>query len=275
MFTLALALGGAAAIGGALVVPGLETWSRIPGLSAIAAVLLPALPGMLASQIPRAKMERRLAFQRIAAAETAAQLTFYAVALPAAWAGAGMWAPVAGFWWAHLIVLWAWLFLEFGYRPALRWRTRSVLGFLRQGLGLSASEWLWQARSLVNPLIVGRFLGTAAVAYVDLAVRVVDNLGFVKQAATRVGVPIMAQVQQTPQRLKSTVAEGTRWQVLALGAALIGLTWVSPFAIPVLFGPVWEPVRIVLPFIVRRDRSRMRSSTCGSPRCTSRSAMPG
>jgi PST family polysaccharide transporter len=247
-FTLALALGGAAAIGGALVVPSLETWSRIPGLSAIAAVLLPALPGMLASQIPRGKIERRLAFQRIAAAETAAQLTFYAVALPAAWAGAGMWAPVAGLW-AHLSVLWVWLFLESGYRPALRWRTRSVLGFLRQGLGISSSEWLWQARSLVNPLIVGHFLGTAAVAYVDLAVRVVDNLGFVKHAATRVGVPVMAQVQHTPQRLRNAVAEGTRWQVLVLGAALIGLTWVSPFAIPVLFGPAWEPVRIVLPFI--------------------------
>ena len=88
-FTLALLFGGAAAIGGALIVPSLETWSRIAGLSAIAAVLLPALPGMLASQVPRAVMERRLAFQCIAAAETAAQLTFYAVALPAAWAGAG------------------------------------------------------------------------------------------------------------------------------------------------------------------------------------------
>jgi PST family polysaccharide transporter len=116
-------------------------------------------------------------------------------------------------------------------------------------LGLSSSEWLWQARSLVNPLIVGRFLGTAAVAYVDLAVRIVDNLGFVKQAATRVGVPVMAQVQQTPLRLRNAVAEGTRWQVLVLGIALIGLTWISPFAIPVLFGPAWDPVRIVLPFI--------------------------
>ena len=51
----------------------------------------------------------------------------------------------------------------------------------------------------------------------------------------------MAQVQQTPQRLRNAVAEGTCWQVLVLGSALIGLTWVSPFAIPVLFGPAWEP----------------------------------
>jgi PST family polysaccharide transporter len=120
---------------------------------------------------------------------------------------------------------------------------------LRDGLTYTAATWAWQARTLVNPLLVGRYVGVAGVGYVDLAVRFVDNLGFVKTAASRVAVAALAQVQQDSARLGTAIAEGARLQVLALGTLLAGFGVAAPWLVPLVFGERWLPVLVVYPFI--------------------------
>ena len=247
-FTLAGSLGVLGLIGGWLLAPGIDAWARIPGFTSVGRTILLALPGALVMQVPRAILSRRLEFKAVATAELAGQIGFYLAALPLAALGAGVWAAVAG-WWAQSAVAWPILYLAAGYRPRLTWDRELVQEMLRDGLSYTAATWAWQARTLINPLLVGRYVGVAGVGYVDLAVRFVDNLGFVKTAASRVAVAALAQVQQDRARLRTAIGEGARLQVLALGTLLAGFGLAAPWLIPLVFGEEWLPVLVVYPFI--------------------------
>lgn len=52
-----------------------------------------------------ARLERALAYRRLALIELAAQMAFYLVALTLAYRGLGVWAPIGGWWVAELLRL--------------------------------------------------------------------------------------------------------------------------------------------------------------------------
>ena len=247
-FTLLALLGVIGLLVGFVVAPAFENWSRIDGLALPVRVLITALPGMLAAQVPRSQLERRLAYRQIATVELIGQLTFYAIALPVAFLGMGVWAPVAGLW-GQQLVIWLLLSIAARFRPGLHWEAGRVSRMMREGFEYTVASWLWQARSLVNPLIVGHFLGATGVAFVDLAVRFADNLSFVRSTASRISLPILSQLQLEAARLVRTIEEGTRWQMLPLGVGFVGFVWLAPFAVPLVFGSDWSPVLILLPFV--------------------------
>jgi PST family polysaccharide transporter len=118
------------------------------------------------------------------------------------------------------------------------------------GLGYSVSEWAWQLRVLVNPLVVGRYAGAEAVGYVALALRLVEQLSHVVLAASwRLSVAVFARLQGDRARLIRAVTEGMSLQVMAVGPLLAGFGLVAPWIIPLLFGSQWLPVLEVYPFI--------------------------
>src|SRR5256885_4278907 len=97
---------------------------------------------------------------------------------------AGVWSPVTG-----LIASQGWLLVAtYGaqrYRPALTWNSGLVREMVRYGATYSVSTWLWQLRGLVNPLVVGHFLGAAAVGFVGLTARLVEVTSVVRNGARR------------------------------------------------------------------------------------------
>jgi hypothetical protein len=64
------------------------------------------------------------------------------------------------------------------------------------GVGYTASQRTWQLRALVNPLIVGRFVGAEGVAFVGLAIRIAEGLGFLRTAASRLAVASLARLRR-------------------------------------------------------------------------------
>ena len=247
-FVLAGLLGIAGLLAGWGLAPVIQTWARIDGFANVARVVLLALPGTLVAQVPRAILGRRLDFKALASAELAGQIGFYAAAVPLAAAGLGVWSAVIG-WWLQFVILWPMLYRAAHYRPRWVWDAELLSEMLRDGLSYTAATWAWQARTLVNPLLVGRYAGVEAVGFVDLAVRLVENLGFVKTAATRVAVAALAQVQQDRARLRSAIADGAMLQVLALGSLLVAFVIAAPWVIPLVFGEGWIGVMQVLPFV--------------------------
>ena len=247
-FTLAIGLGLAGLLVGLAVAPWIEAWTGMAGFALPARVLSLAVPGVLVAQVPRALLARRLEFKSLARMEITGQIGFYMVALPMAAFGSGAWAPVAG-WWLQSLIVWTLLFRASGYRPHLVWERPLAREMLRDGLTFSAANWVWQARSLVNPLLVGRIVGVVSVGYVDLAIRFTDNLGFAKVAASRVSLAALARVQQDKERLRRAARDGARLQVLAIGVLLVGFAWVATRVVPIVFGDRWLPVLVVYPFV--------------------------
>lgn len=247
-FTLLLALGIGAALVGNLALPLLGRWVSIPEFRAVAGVLLLVLPLQLTNQVPLARLERNLDYRRVALTELSGQITYYAVAIPVALKGGRFWSPVAG-WWAQQAVVGIQLHLVNGLKLRLRWNRDLVRQMLGYGLGFSASMWIWQLRSLVNPLVVGRFAGAESVGYVALAVRVTEYLCFVKTATYRISIAALARVQTDAAKLRRALTDGMTLQQVVLGPLLLAFALTGPFVISRFFGPRWSGVMTVYPYI--------------------------
>ena len=247
-FTLLLLLGVAAALTGNLALPLLGKWVSIPEFRPVAATLLLVLPLQLTNQVPLARLERNLDYRRVALTELSGQVTYYAVAIPVALSGGRFWAPVAG-WWAQQLVVGVQLHVVSGLRLRMLWSRPLVRQMLGYGLGFSASMWVWQLRSLVNPLIVGRYAGAEGVGYVALALRVTEYLCFVKTATYRISIAALARVQAETAKLRRALTDGMTLQQVVLGPLLLAFALVGPYIISKFFGPRWSGVMSVYPFI--------------------------
>ncbi|BAU10246.1 hypothetical protein LEP3755_07270 [Leptolyngbya sp. NIES-3755] len=247
-FTLLLLLGIAGATIAIAILPWLEQWIRIDGFRSIAQGMVLGLPIALVAQVPLAKLERNLDYRRVATFELWNQLFFYVIALPIALQSQTAWAPLVG-WWAMQLQAMLLFFWGASYRPRLCWKPRLLRDLLSYSAGFSVSLWIWQLRNLVNPLVVGRFVGAEAVGYLALAMRLVELLSFVKSATWRIALATLARFQNDRERLRKAVSDGMSLQLLALGPLLTGFAIASPLLMPVMFGDQWLPVIHIYPFI--------------------------
>jgi O-antigen/teichoic acid export membrane protein len=247
-FSLLMLLGIGLGILGFLGLPLFASLTRLKGFVPVAAAIFAGLPLNLASLPPLAQLERALNYRKVAAVELGGQLAYYVMALPLAFCGFGIWAAVAG-WWCQLLLTTGLVYKISGYRPRWLWDPARLKTMVSYGLGFSASIWIWQLRSLVPPLVVGRYAGAEAVGYVALAIRLVESLGFVKAVTWRVSIAALAKVQDERARLIKAITEGMRLQVLALGLLYLGFVLIGPWLLPILLGERWTPVMQIFPFI--------------------------
>lgn len=247
-FTLLLVLGVVFGSIAFLSVPLLQSWLNIDGFAPIFQLLILFSFLTIIDQAPLAKLERDLEFKRVAWVELLGQLLLFIVSLSLALKGFGAWAPTIA-WCAHqtqtCILLWAVSRL----RPKLCWDTHRIKAMLSYGLGVSASGWVWYLKTLINPLIVGRFAGETAVGQIALAIRMLDVLSFAKAATYRISIAALAQLQNDAKRLKQAISEGMELQLLALGPILIVASWIGPIVFPLLFGQEWIPAMSIFPLL--------------------------
>ncbi|AFY58049.1 membrane protein involved in the export of O-antigen and teichoic acid [Rivularia sp. PCC 7116] len=221
---------------------------RIEQVSPLLFVLAFTIPPFLLKVPATAKLERDLNFQRIAFNELISQISYYIVAIPMAFQGAGAWAPVTGLLVQNYILFilshtGAKLKFGFSWNPKL---AKEMIGF---GFTFSASSWTWELRTLVNPVIVGRFAGAEAVAFVALAIRLVEMLSFVRHIAWRLAIAALAKFKENKPRLRSSVEEGMHLLALSVGLPMAGFSLVGPIILNIVFGQNWNPVLEVYPFI--------------------------
>lgn len=211
-------------------------------------ILAISLPLTLLEAPLMASLERELNYRVVALVEMVQQFVYYGVALTLAFLGAGVWSPVSG-----LIASQGWLLVATyafqRYRPVPRWNRGLVREMLGYGTTYSASTWLWQLRGLVNPLVVGHFLGAAAVGFVGLASRLVEVTSFVRNVAWRLSIATFGRLQRDLARFKRAVEQGMALQTLAVAPLLALLGSVGPWLLPALFGQAWEPVVRLFPYI--------------------------
>lgn len=193
-------------------------------------------------------LERKLDYRSVAVIELSAHVSYGVVGALLAFYGAGVWAPVAGHVASQILKVAA-VWTVSGLWPRLYWSRALVGDMVRYGIGYSSSMWIWQLRRLVNPLVVGGILGPEAVALVGLAVRITGALSIVRRATWRLALVVMAKVQRDPSRTGRVVDEAMLVQVMALGPFLGGFAVVGPWLMPHLYGPEWQGLFAVYPFI--------------------------
>jgi O-antigen/teichoic acid export membrane protein len=228
--------------------PILASLLDLPRFTGVALALFASIPVIHLQQVPLSRLERQLDYRSIGLIEVSTQLAFFAVALPSAALGAGVWAPVAGWWTQQLILLFGFWSRD-TYRPRLVWDAREVREILAYGIVATSSTFAYSLRNLVNPLLVGAVAGAAAVGYVSLAIRLVEQLGFAKQVMTRLSIAVLARIVDDRDRLRRALTQGTELQLLTVGLPLTGFSLLASMLIPILFGEEWRRVATLVPLL--------------------------
>jgi O-antigen/teichoic acid export membrane protein/uncharacterized heparinase superfamily protein len=247
-FTLVLTTSTVLMLLGAALVPLLERWYSerefvLPYLALLLSVPLTGIAG-----IPTARLERELKFGVVAGIELGGQLSAFVVAGLLAWRGFGVWAPVVGlFTWQAVVLTAAWRAARFS--PRLQFDAAHARTMLAFGVGFSASLRTWQLRTLVNPLLVGRFAGPECVAYVAFAVRVVEALGFIRIAAGRLAIAALARLQHDREQFRAVLERALTIQVVTIGPLLWAFAVTGPWVVPRFMGERWLPSLEVYPLI--------------------------
>jgi O-antigen/teichoic acid export membrane protein len=238
-------IGTALTLAGAAWVEGLV---RLEGFTPVALIFGLGLPLHQVAVVALARLERGLHYKHIAAVELLTQVIYLVVAVVLAFGGAGVWAPVAGFWAGQVFICLAYFHLS-AYRPRLLWRWPLFREMAGYGLSFSAANWIWYGRNLVNPVIVARLLGAEAVGFVAVSTRLINMCSFLKNIVLRLAVPTLARLQEDRARLTLAVTEGMRIQLLVLGPTLVAFILASPWLIPWVYGEKWLPVLSLMPFL--------------------------
>ena len=232
----------------ALITPLLVRWYGTREFVTPYLVLLATIPVSGLTGVPMAKLERELNFRRIAAIELTGQSLGLLAAIVLAWAGTGVWAPVAG------QLVWQVVTLIATARAARlqlslrlhrdQWRAMCWFGF-----AMTLSLRTWQLRTLVNPLLVGKFAGTEAVAFVAVAIRIAESLGALRLAAGRVAIAALARLQEQRDKFRAALENALFLQVVTLGPLLGLFALVGPFLFRHAIGAKWTPSLAVYPFV--------------------------
>jgi O-antigen/teichoic acid export membrane protein len=213
-----------------------------PYLALLAVIPVSALTG-----IPMAKLERGLEFGRIAGIELAGQSLGLVVAASLAFVRAGVWAPVLGqIAWQVFTLIAAAVYAAIPCRLCFEMKVARPM--LSYGIGLTASLRTWQLRTLVNPLIVGRFVGAEGVAYVALAIRIAEALGSFRLAAGRMAIAALARLQDRREEFRRALDQALYLQVITLGPLLCAFALLAPFLLRHVIGTRWAPSMLIYPF---------------------------
>jgi O-antigen/teichoic acid export membrane protein len=246
--TLTLAISLILVIAGAISAPLLSRWLHTREFLLPYLVLLWCIPAAGLSGIPSAKLERELNFRTVAGIELCGQMMGLLVSAAMAWRGAGVWAPVAG------QLAWQWsgfagacFYAKF--EPRLCFDNAEAREMLAYGFGLTASTRVWQLRTLVNPLLVGRLAGPEAVAFVAFAIRIAESLGSVRIAAGRVAIASLSRLQQSTQEFRGMLQRTLQLQLMTLGPLLCAVALLGPFLTQHVLGARWMPSLAIYPFV--------------------------
>ncbi len=236
-FGLALALGAAIAAAAPLV-------ARWPGVSSdmTAPLRWLALLVVLSSlRMPAiVLLERRLAYLPLTVAETADTVTFHAVAIAAAIAGAGLWSLVMGALAArvvNLVVLWG----AARWRPTLRWSWRELAPVMKFGILFQGSILVAIAGDAVVPIFVTAWSGVTGVGFLNWAATLAFLPLQVVSIAGRVLFPALSSLQADTERFAEATARAlNRVTAVLYPAAALLLAGADP-VVRLIFGEAWLP----------------------------------
>jgi O-antigen/teichoic acid export membrane protein len=223
-------------------------WVQGPEFTSLLRALAPTLVLSSLTAVAVARIDRALDFRQAAIIELSGQIIYYIVAVPLALLGYGAWSLVSA--WIVQQVF-SCILVHFATRYALSfvWDNAIIFRILSYSLQFSAATWTWQLRSLVNPLIVGHFLGAEAVAYVGLTVRLMELLAVAKTVVWRLSIAAFGRLQTQPEKLLRGINEAMLLQTLVIGPLLLGFSWFGGTILLKIAGDRWSPVIDLFPYI--------------------------
>jgi O-antigen/teichoic acid export membrane protein len=188
--------------------------------------------------MPQIRMERELAFDRLAIVEVCQAIAFNLSAVFLAWRGWGALSFSAalmiragiGAILAHRSMPW---------KMGLMWHPPTLFRHLHFGAAVQAGQFVAMLKDSISPLFVGMFLGTADVGYVTWASSLSAYALWILMPMQRLYMPFFARLQHDREQLRRVVSFAL-WMANLVAAPLTIITLALSRPITVLiFGQKW------------------------------------
>jgi PST family polysaccharide transporter len=238
-YTMSIAIGLGFTIAGFLSAPLLAEVLGEPRLTGVLRALATALLIVSFGQIQKGELARRLMFRRRVAGEIALVVIKAAVSIGLVVAGLGVWGLV----WGQLAgttarVVANWVLCPWKPHPKFdRDIARSLAGF---GIRISLASMMGTVALNLDYLAIGSRLGTVALGLYYVAYRLPELLLVqTTQAVTSVLVPTYVTMSGDRDRLVRAFHDSTRVVASVAIPLAIGLAFLAPEIMRVIYGPAW------------------------------------
>jgi len=240
------------AVFAAMMAVGAGPWAHFQGEPALTPLLrLLALRFLIlpAGIYAQAILLRELAFPQLAASQLLGAVGGALVSIGGAVAGWGVYALVLGDLATQAVVgVAAMILTATHWKPAwvFRWHeVRPLLGF---GAYQTAERLLNAFTFNIDYLLVGRFLGPAALGIYAMAFELSNAPSrYLTPVVSRVALPIFARRQDDHAALRRGYVDLSALLAWSQFPLLAGLAVFASWVVPLIFGPGWEPVTALLP----------------------------
>ncbi len=189
----------------------------------------------------RLSAEKALRFRPVVLVEIAAALLGFAAAVASAYAGWGVYALILG----SLVgavgsTIFTWVFLARGWRPLWRCRLNDVQTYLGFGGALVANNLVNEVNRSIDLLLGGRMLGAAVLGLYSMPRQLVFQIqGMVNPIVTRVGFPLIAQVQADIPRVRAIYLKTLNMTAATNAPLYVGIAFFAPEVVRLLLGDKW------------------------------------
>lgn len=191
--------------------------------------------------VPGALLARSRAYKRYAFRETAAAAVSGGAAVALALSGFGLYALV-GQSVARALFSIVFLWTATDWRPRLLFDRESLRPLLAYGMPLAWSNVLAYLQRNLDNLLVGRFLGAAALGLYSFAYgMLMSPVLAVQSILGRVMFPEMSRIRDDLARVRAVYLGSVRYIAGATWLPLGGLLVLAPLFVPLVFGGQWRP----------------------------------
>lgn len=237
--SLAIATMGAAAL--ALLAGPIAALVNEPAVSPLLVGLGLTLPISAAGGTHIALLLREFGHKAMASRSVASNLLGGAAGLAAAWSGWGAWSLVAQRGVTELVgTAMAWQ--AYPWWPGRGFSTRVLRDLSGYSITMTYTQVLYVALVRVQDVIIGRFIGTAAVGQYRTAWRTVDLIAQgVIMPFTQVALPTLGRLQDDLPAFRKAYLRITAVCSAVALPAIVGFAVLAPDVIPLVFGPQWTP----------------------------------
>jgi PST family polysaccharide transporter len=199
------------------------------------------LPVTGATTVPIAILRRHFQFKALALRTLYGRLAGGLIAVLLVALGVGIWALLA----QHIVqalVNAASVWRATEWRPGFVFRRRLLMQLVSFGILSVGTRMSWVAGARLFTMLVGYFLGLAAVGYINVAQRVVDTINDVLTgAAYNLALPIFARRQADHAALARMYAQALEYAALAVQPVFAGIGVCAPAIVRLFFGDSWTP----------------------------------
>ena len=214
--------------------------------------------------VQQAVLVRAMDFRRLGIIETLAVLLSGIVAIACVVAGLGVWSLVVQLLLVPTLTSLG-LWIRSDWRPARIFDRKALAELLPFGVSMAGFNVVNYLSRNADYLIVGRFLGAAALGYYTLAYRLmIYPLQAVSTAVGRVSFPAFSRAEGDPVLLAEGFMRMTKGVSLVTFPMVLGIFAIAPEFVVVVYGEQWAPTIELLRILCFAGLVQSVGTTVGS-----------